>query len=96
VVRDGSYQNNCELGRPDVARSKAAESGSTPSTSVIMGDWNEDYQAENLDIAIIGIEGRYPWAGTIEEFWLNLRDPVESIRFFTDDELKRYGVDPLP
>ena len=36
------------------------------------------------DIAIIGMAGRFPGAGNVDEFWLNLRNGVESIRFFTD------------
>ena len=44
-------------------------------------------------IAIIGIAGRYPGAPDVERFWSNLRDGVEGIRFFTDDELRAEGVD---
>jgi len=44
-------------------------------------------------IAIIGMTGRFPGAKNIEEFWQNLRDGVESIAFFTDEELKSAGVD---
>src|SRR5205085_9040739 len=45
-------------------------------------------------VAIIGMTGRFPGAANLDEFWRNLRDGVESISFFTDDELKREGVDP--
>jgi polyketide synthase PksJ len=44
-------------------------------------------------IAIVGIAGRYPGAPDIETFWANLRDGVEGIRFFTDEELRAEGVD---
>lgn len=37
-------------------------------------------------IAIIGMSGSYPGAKDIEQFWNNLRDGVESISFFSDDE----------
>ena len=30
------------------------------------------------DIAIVGMAGRFPGAGNIDEFWQNLRDGVES------------------
>ncbi|MCE9674106.1 amino acid adenylation domain-containing protein, partial [Myxococcus stipitatus] len=40
-------------------------------------------------IAIIGMAGRFPGAGSVEEFWSNLRDGVESISRFTDAELER-------
>ncbi|MDJ0574306.1 MAG: amino acid adenylation domain-containing protein [Xenococcaceae cyanobacterium MO_234.B1] len=40
------------------------------------------------DIAIIGLSGRFPGASNLEEFWQNLRDGVESISFFADEELE--------
>jgi acyl transferase domain-containing protein/acyl carrier protein len=49
--------------------------------------------AENA-IAVIGMAGRFPGASTIEQFWSNLRDGVESISFFSDEELKSAGVNP--
>ncbi|MCC6606151.1 MAG: SDR family NAD(P)-dependent oxidoreductase [Anaerolineae bacterium] len=47
---------------------------------------------ENHDIAIIGMSCRFPGAPDIETFWQNLREGVESITFFSDDELKELGV----
>ncbi len=44
-------------------------------------------------IAIIGMAGRFPGARNVEQFWQNLRDGVESISFFTDEELAEAGVD---
>jgi len=49
---------------------------------------------EGLDIAIIGMAGRFPEAKNLDEFWQNLRDGVESISFFTDQEVEAAGVDP--
>src|SRR5579885_2469998 len=46
------------------------------------------------DIAIIGMSGRFPGAANLEQFWYNLRDGIESIRFFSDEELLAAGVDP--
>jgi malonyl CoA-acyl carrier protein transacylase len=40
------------------------------------------------DIAIIGLSGRFPGASDIEAFWHLLRDGVESITFFADNELE--------
>ena len=37
-------------------------------------------------IAIIGMAGRFPGAKNLNEFWQILRDGVESISFFTDEE----------
>src|SRR6185312_11751212 len=48
----------------------------------------------NTDIAIIGMSGRFPGAQDINEFWRNLRDGVESIAHFTDEELLQAGVNP--
>jgi non-ribosomal peptide synthase protein (TIGR01720 family) len=44
-------------------------------------------------IAIIGMSGRFPGAGNVDEFWQNLKNEVESIRFFTDEELMAAGVE---
>jgi acyl transferase domain-containing protein/acyl carrier protein/SAM-dependent methyltransferase len=45
-------------------------------------------------IAIVGLSGRWPGADSVEAFWQNLRDGVESISFFGDDELLAAGVAP--
>src|SRR5205085_4287703 len=52
-------------------------------------------QAPVEDIAIVGMAGRFPGAGDLDAFWRNLRDGVESITFFSDEELAAVGVDPL-
>jgi acyl transferase domain-containing protein/acyl carrier protein len=44
-------------------------------------------------IAIIGLAGRFPGAAGIDELWRNLRDGVESVTFFTDEELIAAGLD---
>ncbi len=45
------------------------------------------------DIAIIGMAGRFPGADTIDAFWDNVRQGVESIKRFTTKELENAGVD---
>ena len=47
------------------------------------------------EIAIIGMSGRFPGAKNVDEYWRNLRDGVESISFFTDQELESCGIDPV-
>lgn len=48
----------------------------------------------NLEgIAVVGLTGRFPGAETIDDFWRNLRDGVESVSFFSDEELRAAGVD---
>ncbi len=44
------------------------------------------------DIAIIGMDVRVPGAKSIEEFWGNLRNGVESIHSFSPEELSAAGV----
>ena len=44
------------------------------------------------EIAIIGMGGRFPEAKNIDEFWKNLQNGIESISFFTDEELLSSGI----
>lgn len=44
------------------------------------------------DIAIVGMSGRFPGARDVEEFWANVRDGVESLTTFGDDDLLAAGV----
>ncbi len=44
-------------------------------------------------IAIIGMTGRFPGADSVEEFWQNLCDGVESITFFDKSELDNPPAD---
>ena len=43
-------------------------------------------------IAIVGMAGRFPGAPTLAEFWQNLRNGVESVSFFSVEELAAAGV----
>ncbi|HEX8183618.1 MAG TPA: type I polyketide synthase, partial [Blastocatellia bacterium] len=47
---------------------------------------------DGLEVAIIGLSARFPGAANIEEFWKNLRNGVESISAFTEEELQKAGV----
>ncbi|HLP58991.1 MAG TPA: polyketide synthase, partial [Candidatus Deferrimicrobium sp.] len=47
-----------------------------------------------LEIAVIGMAGRFPGANDIHEFWQNLKNGVESFTFFTEQELLDTGVQP--
>ncbi|HXD44446.1 MAG TPA: SDR family NAD(P)-dependent oxidoreductase [Pseudolabrys sp.] len=44
------------------------------------------------DIAIVGMSGRFPGADNVDAFWRNLCDGVESVTFFSDEELLAAGV----
>src|SRR5579872_1862097 len=48
----------------------------------------------NVDLAIIGLSCRFPGAGTAGEYWQNLCDGIESITFFSDQDLVAANVDP--
>src|ERR1700688_3156422 len=52
---------------------------------------NDEQQFEG--IAIVGMAGRFPGAGSVEEFWGNLVAGRESISFFNDEELAASGLD---
>ncbi|MGO2371949.1 type I polyketide synthase [Pseudoalteromonas sp. KG3] len=45
------------------------------------------------DIAIIGMSCRFPGAKNIETFWQNLKNGVESITTFSDEELLDAGIE---
>ncbi|MBP2436781.1 type I polyketide synthase [Microbacterium amylolyticum] len=45
-----------------------------------------------LEVAVIGMAGRFPGARTVDEFWGNLIDGVDAITHFTDEELRDRGV----
>ncbi|MEO9062677.1 MAG: SDR family NAD(P)-dependent oxidoreductase [Nitrosospira sp.] len=45
-----------------------------------------------IEIAIIGMAGRFPGADDVNAFWYNLRDGVESIVPFSDSELQARGI----
>ena len=50
-------------------------------------------RCDGTEIAVIGMAGRFPGAKNLAAFWRNLRNGVESIKFFTDAELKDSGAD---
>ncbi len=55
------------------------------------GDADERTGAE---VAVIGLAGRFPGAPSVEQLWENLKNGVESISFFTEQELLEAGVSP--
>jgi len=46
------------------------------------------------DVAIVGMTCRFPGAPGVDRLWQNLLDGVESVTFFSDEELIEAGVDP--
>ncbi len=55
---------------------------------------NEEQEITENDVAIIGMAARLPGARNIEAFWENLRDGVESVRRYTEQELLDAGESP--
>jgi amino acid adenylation domain-containing protein len=46
-----------------------------------------------FEIAVIGMDGRFPGANSIEGFWENLKNGVESVSFFSEEELEEEGFE---
>ncbi|MCP4662809.1 MAG: acyltransferase domain-containing protein, partial [bacterium] len=51
-------------------------------------------QYDGSEIAIIGMACRFPGAWSVEEFWRNLCEGVESLTLLSDRDLQRAGVAP--
>ncbi|MBD6618567.1 acyltransferase domain-containing protein [Komarekiella sp. 'clone 1'] len=51
------------------------------------------YPTNGSEIAIIGLAGKFPGANNVDEFWHNLKNGIESVSFFSDEELLEAGVD---
>lgn len=51
-----------------------------------------DFAPSETDIAIVGMAGRFPGAADVDAFWINLRDGVESIVRYSDEELRARGA----
>jgi acyl transferase domain-containing protein/acyl carrier protein len=55
-----------------------------------MDQHNDSDQSQR--IAIIGMAIRCPGASSVDEFWQNMRNGIESVSFWTDEELREAGV----
>jgi acyl transferase domain-containing protein len=47
-----------------------------------------------MEVAIVGMAGRFPGASSLEELWRNLCDGVESIEPLSDEEALKAGAPP--
>ena len=54
----------------------------------------KNQQEYAASIAVIGKSGKFPGAGDVKQFWRNLCAGVESIAFFSDEELLSEGIAP--
>ncbi|WWE79903.1 acyltransferase domain-containing protein (plasmid) [Burkholderia gladioli] len=59
----------------------------------VMNDQDISDDERMSSVAIIGLAGRFPGAPDVDAFWRNIRDGVESITFYSDEELREAGVD---
>ena len=50
-------------------------------------------QGQGRAIAIIGLSGRFPGAGSLQEFWQNVRNGVDALQTFTPAAQEAVGVD---
>lgn len=62
-----------------------------PINLIIIMDNKIDYSG--LEIAIVGISCRMPGAKNHNEFWDNIKEGKECVKFFTDAELEDVGID---
>ncbi len=53
----------------------------------------QDYELNGSEVAVVGMAARLPGARNVDEFWRNLRDGVEAVQFYTDDQLREMGVE---
>jgi phthiocerol/phenolphthiocerol synthesis type-I polyketide synthase E len=53
-----------------------------------------DNTLTGLEIAVIGMAGRFPAAQNIHEYWENIKNGVECIHFYSEEELEKAGVSP--
>ncbi|MET0396200.1 MAG: amino acid adenylation domain-containing protein [Longimicrobiaceae bacterium] len=59
-----------------------------------MAERNDDQvTTTGFEVAVIGMAGRFPGADDIDAFWRNLQGGVESIAFFTREQLVEEGCD---
>lgn len=52
----------------------------------------EEQVSEVEGIAVIGLDGRFPQAKNIEEFWQNLSAGKESITFLSEEQMRQSGI----
>jgi acyl transferase domain-containing protein/acyl carrier protein len=55
---------------------------------------NENNHETGLEVAVIGMAGRFPGARGLDELWNNLKYGIETVTFFSDKELEAEGQEP--
>lgn len=62
--------------------------------SVSLGNARRTVSEQAAEFAIIGMACRFPGANNLDEYWRNLVDGKETVRFFAEDELSN-EIDPI-
>src|SRR5262245_2695677 len=56
-----------------------------------MGDNVNESKTTGFEIAVVGMAGRFPQARDLAAFWRNIRDGVECLSDFSDEQLLAAG-----
>ena len=70
-----------------LARSLEGGGGKATPVEDVLARAERQRSGRRDSVAIIGMAGRFPGAANLDQLWDNLCRGVESIRFFSDDEL---------
>jgi acyl transferase domain-containing protein/acyl carrier protein len=57
-----------------------------------MTEYGNNNHLTGLEIAVIGMSGRFPRADNVAEFWDNIKNGVECLSFYSSQELQDLGV----
>src|SRR5687767_2448013 len=63
------------------AYSRVSARGDTMKSQSVM------HRLSGMEIAVIGMAGRFPGANNLEVFWRNIRDGIESVSVLSEPEL---------
>ncbi|GAA4291996.1 hypothetical protein GCM10023086_01520 [Streptomyces venetus] len=72
----------------------AAHLADRPATTAAAPETRRDDGSPDRRVAVIGLSLRFPGAQSVDEFWANLRDGVDSVRVFDEEELAAAGLTP--
>jgi amino acid adenylation domain-containing protein len=88
----GLHLSVLDLFRHPTIAALAAHASGAPQARVTAPAEREPPAVSTRSVAIVGMSGRFPDAGTLALFWENLLAGRESIRRFSTDELRALGV----
>jgi acyl transferase domain-containing protein len=59
-----------------------------------MRDGSTHESCSGCEVAVIGMAGRFPKARDLAAFWRNIRDGVDCLTTFSDEQLLASGTEP--